>query len=230
MPRDSILLVVFCIDGDDRVLRRRSAVDTRSPRFLPEHVDLGLRLTVGEDTVQKPSLPSSVGGSDPHFPEAFPYTEASPAGHGRESRNSGIYYPAKPTNDVICSPPSTLIALIVVILVINVVMVAAFAIFYRQKRKYWSKKVGVMGMAPTATTQSATAATASAPPPLPSRPSSAVYGQAGGVAAYKTAAAPSSSSSSSPYNQPQGVARQRIAGLHAAAAQSMTSLPRGEDC
>ena len=27
--------------------------------LLPEHVDLGLRLTVGEDVVQKPFLPST---------------------------------------------------------------------------------------------------------------------------------------------------------------------------
>ena len=37
-------------------------------RLLPEHVDLGLRLTVGEDVLQKPFLESSLG--DGKFPEA----------------------------------------------------------------------------------------------------------------------------------------------------------------
>ena len=31
--------------------------------LLPEHVDLGLRLTVGEDVVQKPFLPSTQASS-----------------------------------------------------------------------------------------------------------------------------------------------------------------------
>ena len=39
-----------------------------SGRLLPEHVDLGLRLTVGEDVLQKPFLESSLG--DGKFPEA----------------------------------------------------------------------------------------------------------------------------------------------------------------
>ena len=39
----------------------------RTGRLLPEHVDLGLRLTVGEDVIKKPSLPSSQGAG--HFPD-----------------------------------------------------------------------------------------------------------------------------------------------------------------
>ncbi len=91
--------------------------------------------------------------------------------------------------------------MIVVILVINVAMVAAFVLFYRKKRKYWSKRVGVS--TPPPSNQSATA-----PPPIPTRPSSS---HAGVIL-------------KSPYNQPQGVNRQRIQGLH----NSMTSLPRGD--
>lgn len=45
----------------------------RSGKLLPDHVDLGLRLTVGEEVLQKPSFPSSMGGG--HFPETSPYTE-----------------------------------------------------------------------------------------------------------------------------------------------------------
>lgn len=172
--------------------------DERGPRLLPEHVDLGLRLTVGEEVNQKPFLPSSQGTG--HFPEQSAFTES----------NINPYYPATGATEApayICSPPSTLIALIVVILVINVIMVAAFIIFYRKKRKYWSKRVGVVEV------------NATPPPPLPSRPSSSVsHGQTSQFSSNGVMF-------KNPYNQPQGVTRQRISGLHS----SMSSLPRGED-
>ena len=47
-----------------------------------EHIDLGLRLTVGEDVLQKPFLQSKHG--DGHFPEMSPRTEPAPSS----------YYPA----------------------------------------------------------------------------------------------------------------------------------------
>ena len=54
----------------------------RSADLLPEHIDLGLRLTVGEDVLQKPFLQSKHG--DGHFPEMSPRTEPAPSS----------YYPA----------------------------------------------------------------------------------------------------------------------------------------
>ena len=50
--------------------------ETRSGRLLPEHVDLGLRLTVGENVLKKPFLESSHGNG--HFPEMGAQTEPSP--------------------------------------------------------------------------------------------------------------------------------------------------------
>ena len=49
---------------------------SRSGRLLPEHVDLGLRLTVGEGVLKKPFLESSHGNG--HFPEMGAQTEPSP--------------------------------------------------------------------------------------------------------------------------------------------------------
>ncbi len=168
----------------------------RNGRLLPEHVDLGLRLTVGEDVVQKPFLPSSQGSG--HFPESSPYTEPA----------SNAYFPASGSGagggggdelgdpSYICSPHSTLIVVIVIILVLNVAMVAAFVIFYRfgqtltistrssiktifcrQKRKYWSKRVGVSSPATVTTSSSSSSSSSTAlPPPIPSRPSSSTSG------------------------------------------------------
>ena len=48
----------------------------RSGRVLPEHVDLGLRLTVGEGILKKPFLQSTHG--EGHFPEMSAQTEPSP--------------------------------------------------------------------------------------------------------------------------------------------------------
>ena len=48
----------------------------RRGKLLPEHIDLGLRLTVGEDVIQKPFLESKHG--DGIFPEMQPHTEAAP--------------------------------------------------------------------------------------------------------------------------------------------------------
>jgi hypothetical protein len=50
--------------------------------LFAEHIDLGLRLTVGEDVLQKPFLQSKHG--DGHFPEMSPRTEPAPSS----------YYPA----------------------------------------------------------------------------------------------------------------------------------------
>ncbi len=85
------------IDGDKKK-HHRTKRNTRTPRFLPEHVDLGLRLTVGEEVNQKPFLPSSAG--EGHFPEYSPYTSPKPgggAGGGANGGNSNLnsaYYPA----------------------------------------------------------------------------------------------------------------------------------------
>ena len=97
--------------------------------------------------------------------------------------------------------------MIVIILVLNVAMVAAFCIFYRNKKKYWSKRVGVAGT-------NGTIAQSAGAPPLPSRPNSSPpnYATNPGVS-YKN-----------PYQQPQGVTRQRISSLHS----SLASLPRGD--
>ena len=51
-------------------------------KLLPDVVDLGLRLTVGEEELRKPFLASRNG--DGHFPESSPYTEPA----------SNAYYPA----------------------------------------------------------------------------------------------------------------------------------------
>ena len=56
----------------------------RRGKLLPEHIDLGLRLTVGEDVIQKPFLESKHG--DGKFPEMQPHTEAAP----------NPYYPSLP--------------------------------------------------------------------------------------------------------------------------------------
>ena len=47
----------------------------RRGRVLPEHVDLGLRLTVGEGVLKKPFLESTHG--EGHFPEMSAQTEPS---------------------------------------------------------------------------------------------------------------------------------------------------------
>lgn len=171
----------------------------RSGKLLPDHVDLGLRLTVGEEVLQKPSFPSSMGGG--HFPETSPYTEPGLNAYYPSLANAGGAAVGDPA--LICSPPSSLIAVIVIILVLNVAMIAAFILFYRQKRKYWSKRVGASGMGP---------------PPLPTRPSSSPPS----TTIQSTSA--SGVMFKNPYEQPQGVTRQRIAGLHS----SMNSLPRDD--
>ncbi len=74
----------------------------RERRFLPEHVDLGLRLTVGEDVVQKPFLPSSQGAG--HFPEsAGAFTEPSlkayyPSQNGGPGSAYAVLYTANKVN------------------------------------------------------------------------------------------------------------------------------------
>merc|ERR1719394_1327937 len=52
---------------------KRETSQRRTGRLLPEHVDLGLRLTVGEMALKKPFLESSR-----NFPEMSAQTEASP--------------------------------------------------------------------------------------------------------------------------------------------------------
>ena len=66
-------------NSNNRVPRSTTATKVD---LLPEKVDLGLRLTVGEDVNQKPFLPSSQGAG--HFPESSPYTEPA----------INAYYPA----------------------------------------------------------------------------------------------------------------------------------------
>ena len=166
----------------------------RDGKMLPERVDLGLRLTVGEDVNQKPFLPNSQGSG--HFPESSPYTE--PALNAAYYPRQNVSFTNGADSAYICGTPSSLIAVIVIILVINVAMIAAFLIFYRQKRKHWGKRVGVDNP----------------PPPLPSRPASSMA----------NASSTPGVMFKSPYNQPQGVNRQRISSLHS----SMTSLPRGD--
>jgi hypothetical protein len=69
----------FCFtDKKSRVPRSAETLQERmrSGRVLPEHIDLGLRLTVGKDDIKKPFLQSSHG--DGHFPEMSAQTEPSP--------------------------------------------------------------------------------------------------------------------------------------------------------
>ena len=69
-----------------KLSRKLRSTDNRPRRgkLLPEHIDLGLRLTVGEDVIQKPFLESKHG--DGKFPEMQPHTEAAP----------NPYYPSAP--------------------------------------------------------------------------------------------------------------------------------------
>ena len=60
--------------------------------LLPEHVDLGLRLTVGEDVVQKPSLPSMQGDTGGHFPES----SGGSLYQDKHAAAANAYFPAGP--------------------------------------------------------------------------------------------------------------------------------------
>jgi len=84
--KTQLLLKFIMLDGENMaVVTSNPAISKRkrSADLLPEHVDLGLRLTVGEDVIQKPFLQSKHG--DGHFPEMSPRTEPAP---------SSSYYPA----------------------------------------------------------------------------------------------------------------------------------------
>ncbi len=74
----SRILTVERFLGKSRVPRSAKTLQERmrEGRVLPEHVDLGLRLTVGEDVLNKPFLRSTHG--DGHFPEVGAQTEPSP--------------------------------------------------------------------------------------------------------------------------------------------------------
>ena len=63
--------------GSHRVPRETEPLEKRERRgrVLPEHVDLGLRLTVGEGVLKKPFLESTHG--EGHFPEMSAQTEPS---------------------------------------------------------------------------------------------------------------------------------------------------------
>ena len=63
--------------GSHRVPRETEPLEKRGRRgrVLPEHVDLGLRLTVGEGVLKKPFLESTHG--EGHFPEMSAQTEPS---------------------------------------------------------------------------------------------------------------------------------------------------------
>ena len=59
-------------------------------RLLPEHVDLGLRLTVGEDVLQKPLFESTRG--DGKFPDALANKSGRLSSNGEGQENP--YFPS----------------------------------------------------------------------------------------------------------------------------------------
>ncbi len=88
---------------------RRRAAAPRTPRFLPEHVALGLRLTVGEEVNQKPFLPSSAGRPG-HFPESAPFTSTEGSALNGDSDVDGknaAYYPALNGEELTSLPDGT---------------------------------------------------------------------------------------------------------------------------
>ena len=145
-------------------LQRNYFPTTRTP---PSRAGLNSMQTIANFDTFPPSSSQGAG----HFPESSPYTETSLNAYYPSSSNGGD---SSVDPSYICSPHSTLVAVIVIILVINVAMVAAVIIFYRQKRKHWSKRVGAVGHhQPEAPRHTAAVAP---PPPIPSRPSSSTSG------------------------------------------------------
>ena len=67
-----------------------SKVPLFSGRLLPEHVDLGLRLTVGEDVLQKPLFESTRG--DGKFPDALANKSGRLSSNGEGQENP--YFPS----------------------------------------------------------------------------------------------------------------------------------------
>ena len=67
-----------------------SKVPFFSGRLLPEHVDLGLRLTVGEDVLQKPLFESTRG--DGKFPDALANKSGRLSSNGEGQENP--YFPS----------------------------------------------------------------------------------------------------------------------------------------
>ena len=189
--------------------------------MLPEHVDLGLRLTVGEMALKKPFLESSR-----NFPEMSAQTEASP---------ENAYFPASPeaggdpsagNPDYVCSPHNTLVASISTVVAMNVVLVVAFVVFYRYQRRKWMKKGCFInplanGIRPVSSRVHPT--TVAAPPPLPSRPSTASGALGPSPPVYNNSAISTEVLYKDPHQAAAHVSRQRFSGL---SASSMTSLPR----
>jgi len=203
-------------------IKRETHARHRSGRLLPEHVDLGLRLTVGETALKKPFLESSR-----NFPEiSAAQTEASPETNAYFPKLAGVF-PADPSgnpDNLVCSPHSTLVVSICTVVAMNLVLIVAFVVFYRYQRRKWMKKGQFInplanGIRPVSSRVHPTTVAGPLPPPLPSRPSTASGALGPSPPVYNNSAV----STEVLYKDPSHVSRQRFSGL---SASSMTSLPR----
>merc|ERR1719511_414125 len=118
-----------------RVPRETESLDSRmrSGRVLPEHVDLGLRLTVGEGILKKPFLQSTHG--EGHFPEMSAQTEPSPNAYFPKLAGLPVENGSNP--EYVCSPHSTIISAVIIVVIMNIILITAFIVFYRYKRQRW---------------------------------------------------------------------------------------------
>ena len=211
-----------------KVKRETQGGGRRTGRVLPEHVDLGLRLTVGEMALKKPFLESSR-----NFPEMSAQTEASPdsayfpslAGFPATGGVLGDPRGGDP-DSLICSPHGTLVASICTVVAMNILLIVAFVVFYRYQRRKWMKKGAFInplanGIRPVSSRVHP--ATVQAPPPLPSRPSTASGALGPSPPVYNNSAISTEVLYKDPYQAAAHVSRQRFSGL---SASSMTSLPR----
>lgn len=199
-----------------RFPRETESLDSRmrSGRVLPEHVDLGLRLTVGEGILKKPFLQSTHG--EGHFPEMSAQTEPSPNAYFP----GGYPVDAAGNPDYVCSPHSTIIASVIIVVVLNIITITAFVVFYRYKRKEWVKRSMTSEVGRLRPVSSRVHPATAPPPPLPSRPSTASGALGPSPPIYN------SSNSEVTYKDPYHPAsRQRFGSLNASSA-SMTSLPK----
>lgn len=137
----------------------------------------------------------------------------------------------------VCSPQSTIIASVIIVIVLNIGLIAAFVVFYRLKRKQWSKRSASVSPASSSHLLTITGAPntsrvyPSVAPPVPTRPKTASGSLGGGN--FLTGPPPIHNSGSSPnviYKRPGEVSsagsngsRQRFSGL---SASSLASLPR----
>lgn len=194
--------------------------ELRSGRLLPEHVDLGLRLTVGEGLVQRPFLESSRGNG--HFPEMSAQTEPVPDAYFPAL--AGIPSGEAPgaTSDYVCSPQTTIVASIISVIAMNLVLIVSFVVFYRYQRRRWMQKGAMDSRIRPVSSRIHPQAV---PPPLPSRPSTASGALGPSPPVYN-----SSSSSEVLYKDPRFQPSERNFGLQRMSsglgASSMTSLPR----